>query len=125
LEQGCDPEAEALEGTSPMQFFYCYGQLSIIKYCIKLEKHDPRTWKCHTRPGPLTSPNLHNQQQDSLHHTQSSTFVIISSPLYLACSKDGSLDVVKFLVEVYGLDPLERVKVIGSNTEEVHATIII
>ena len=121
LEQGCDPGAETLDGDSPMKYFYQYGQLSMIKHCIKHKKHDPRTWKSLTRPIPsfnLQNDNI-NKQQNSLHPTQSSTF-ISRSPLYLACSKDGSLDVVKFLVEEYGLDPLERVKVIGSdNTEEV------
>ena len=42
-----------------------------------------------------------------LHHTQGYNCVI-ESPLLLACSKFGSLDIVKFLVEEYGLDPLER-----------------
>ena len=113
LEHGCDPEAEALNGDSPMRVFYHYGELSMIKYCIMLKKHDPRTWKC--RFSPLNTI----EQQGSLHCTQSSTFVM-RSPLHLACSEDGSLDVVKYLVEEYGLDPLERIKVIGSdNTEGV------
>ena len=118
LEQGCDPGAETLDGDSPMKYFYQYGQLSMIKLCIKNKRHDPRTWVSHTRPIPPL--NLQDdKQQNSLHHTQSSTFVR-RSPLYLACTENGSLDVVKFLVEEYGLDPLERVKVIGSdNTEEV------
>jgi hypothetical protein len=116
LEQDCDPEAEALTGESPIKHFYCYGELSMIKLCVKYKKHDPRTWKSHIRPFP--SLNLHNNtKQDSLYHTQSSTFVNIS-PLDLACSKDGSLDVVKFLVEEYDLDPLERAKVIGSDDTE-------
>ena len=58
-----------------------------------------------------------NEQQDSLHHTKSSIF-IIRSPLYLACTKNGNLDVVKFLVEEYGLDPLERAKIIGADNTE-------
>jgi ankyrin repeat protein len=114
LEQGCDPEAEALTSESPLKFLYRYGQLSMIKHCIKFKKHDPRTWKYHVRPH-----RSHNDKQDSLHHTQSSTYSYIISPLLLACSKDGSLDVAKFLVEEYGLDPLERVKVVRSDTERV------
>ena len=113
LEHGCDPEAETLNGDSPMRLFYHCGELNMIQYCIIHKKHDPRTWKCRIRPLDT------KEQQDSLHCTQSSTFVI-RSPLHLACSEDGSLDVVKFLVEEYGLDPLERAKVIGSdNTEGV------
>ena len=114
LELGCDPEAKNSESETPMKYFYEYGQLSIIKCCIKLKKHDPKTWKSHIRPSQalnLYNNNI-NEQQDLL-HDQSSTFVI-RSPLYLACSEDGSLDVVKFLVEEYGLDPLERVNVIAS-----------
>jgi hypothetical protein len=116
LEQGCDPEAEALNGDSPVKYFYQYGELTIIKYCIKFKNHDLKTWKCHTRPLSLTLQcnNNINEQLDSLHHTQNST-VIIKSPLHLACSEEGSLDVVKFLVEEYDLDPLERVKIIGSD----------
>ena len=113
LEHGCDPEAETLNGDSPMRLFYHCGELNMIQDCIILKKHDPRTWKCRIRPLDT------KEQQDSLHCTQSSTFVI-RSPLHIACSEDGSLDVVKFLVEEYGLDPLERAKVIGSdNTEGV------
>ena len=115
LEHDCDPEAKNLKGVSPMKYFYQYGELNMIKHCIKLKKHDPRTWKCHTRH--LPSLNSINEQQGSLHRTQSSIFVI-SSPLDLACSEDGSLDVVKFLVEENGLDPLERVKITGSNDTE-------
>ena len=114
LELGCDPEATNSEDASPMKYFYQYGELRMIKHCIKLRKHDPRTWKFHFRPFTSLKLNSINEQQDSLHRTQSSLFVV-SSPLDLACSKDGSLDVVKFLVEEYGLDPLERVKIIGSD----------
>ena len=118
LEHGCDPEAEALNGDSSMRLLYRQGELNMIQYCIILKKHDPRTWKYRFRP--LNT----NKQQDSLHCTQSSTFVI-RSPLLLACSEDGSLDLVKFLVEEYGLDPLERVKIIGSdNTEGVLQSIV-
>ena len=123
LELGCDPEAEDYRGISPIDFFYHCGELSMIKHCIELKKHDPRTWKCHVRPQSLPRHNdndirMINEQQESitplvLRHTQCS-----GSPLYLACSKDGSLDVVKFLVEEYGLDPLERIKVIGSDDTE-------
>ena len=42
----------------------------------------------------------------------------IRSPLAIACSKDGSMDVVKFLVEEYGLDPLEGAEVIGLDDTE-------
>ena len=128
LELGCDPEAEGFKGASPIESFYHYGELSMIKHCIKLKKHDPRTWKYSIRPRSLShhdninnNTRMINKQQDSatpLHHTQSSGFFVIGSPLYPACSKDGSLDVVKFLVEEYGLDPLERVKVVGSDNAE-------
>ena len=113
LEVGCDPEAEDFEGTSPMKLFYQYGKLNMIKHCIKLKKHDPRTWKCHIRPPSL--PHHDNNQQESttpFHHNVS---FCIQSPLHLACSKNGSLDVVNFLVEEYDLDPLERMKIIGSD----------
>ena len=113
LEVGCDPKAEDFEGTSPMKLFYQYGKLNMIKHCIKLKKHDPRTWKCHIRPPSL--PHHDNNQQESttpFHHNVS---FCIQSPLHLACSKNGSLDVVNFLVEEYDLDPLERMKIIGSD----------
>ena len=90
----------------------------MIKHCIKLKKHDPRTWKCHFRNQSLPGTRMINDQQESttpLCHTQNSGSFCIRSPLDLACSKDGSLDVVKFLVEEYGLDPLERMKIIGSD----------
>ena len=114
LEQDCDPEAESLDGQSPISKFYHYGELNAIKLCIKYKKHDPRTWKFHIRPSP--SLNLHNinEKQDSFDHTQSSIFINIS-PLDIACTQEGSLDVVKFLVEEYGLDPLERDEIIGSD----------
>ena len=126
LELGCDPEAEGLGGTTPMEFFYLCGELSIIKHCIKFKKHDPRTWKCHVRPLSLSHQDndnisIINEQQEfttPLHHTQYSGFFCIRSPLDLACSKDGNLDVVKFLVEEYGLNPLERIKVVGSDDIE-------
>ena len=110
-----------------MEFFYYRGELSMIKYCIKFKKHDPRTWKCHVRPQSLSHHDnnniisIINEQQEStmpLRHTQYSGFFYIKSPLYPACSKDGSLDVVKFLVEEYGLDPLERIKIFGSDDTE-------
>ena len=93
----------------------------MIKHCIKLKKHDPRIWKCHIRLQSLShhdNDNINEQQESTtpLRHTQCSGFFI--SPLHIACSKDGSLDVVKFLVEEYGLDPLERMKVIGSDDTE-------
>jgi ankyrin repeat protein len=113
LEQGCDPDAENVEGVSPIQLFYINGELNMIKHCIKLKKHDPRTWKCTCQ---IRSDS--NKQQDSLHHTRCSAFIYIQSPLHLACSKRGSMDVVKFLVEEYGFDPLEKVKVIGSDDIE-------
>ena len=69
LEHGCDPEAEALNGDSPMRLFYYCGELNLIQYCIILKKHDPRTWKCRTRP--LNT----KEQQDSLHCTQSSSYL--------------------------------------------------
>ena len=130
LELGCDPEAEGFKGESPIELFYHYGELSMIKHSIKLKKHDPRTWKCHVRPQPLSHHDNNNnniirvinEQQEStmpLRHTQCSGSFYIQSPLELACSKDGSLDVVKFLVEEYGLNPLERIKVIGSDDTEV------
>ena len=126
LELGCDPEAESFEGASPIELFYQYGELSIIKHCIKLKKHDPRTWKRHVRSQSLPHRDNNNmrtinEQQESmisLHHTQSSGSFYILSPLDLACSEDGNLDVVKFLVEEYGLDPLERIKVFGSDDTE-------
>ena len=124
LELGCDPEAEGFEGTSPIELFYHYGELNMIKHCIKFKKHDPRTWKCHVRPQSLLKQmqdnniSMSNEQQESttpLRHTLCSGFFYIRSPLDLACSKVGNLDVVKFLVEEYGLDPLERIKVFGSD----------
>ena len=130
LELGCDPEAEDFKGASPIELFYHYGELSIIKHCIKLKKHDPRTWKCYVRPQSSShhdNDNIRmiNKQQFEefttplvFRHTQFSGFSLILSPLDLACSEDGSLDVVKFLVEEYGLDPLERIKIIVSDDIE-------
>ena len=118
LELGCDPEAETLEGASPMTNFYRFGELSTIKLCIKLKKHDPRTWKSYLRPLPSQSMQNNIKQPHSFHPAQSSTF-ISRSPLQIACAVDGSMDVVKFLVEEYGSDPLEGTKLVGAdNTEE-------
>ena len=101
LEQSCDPEAENLYSDSPMKSLYKHGELNVIKYCIKHKKHDPRTWKFYS----FILLQLENSRQ--LHHTRSYIYTI-ESPLHLACSENGSLDVVKLLVEEYSSDPLER-----------------
>ena len=118
ISQGCDPEAEALDGKSPIRFFYTYGKLDLIKYCIKHKKHDPKTWKSRLSYSQILNQN-NNERQNSLDHAHSNVF-IVTSPLHVACSPIGSMDVVRFLVEGYGLDPLERGQVSGSdNTKKL------
>ena len=120
-EQGCDPEAETLYGTSPILHLYCHNELSMIKCCVKLKKHNPKTWRYHLNYSQ--SLNFRNlimkQSYPSLYQSQSSTSFVMS-PIHLACSGGKmNMDTVKFLVEECGVDPMERSELVGShNTEE-------
>ena len=120
LELGCDPEAETLDGSTPMKNFYRFGQLSLIKHCINLKKHNPRTWKSYLRPSP---PKNSTEQPDSFYRTQSSTY-ISRSPLQVSCAVQGSMEVVKFLVEEYGYDPMEGTELVGANNTEELAQLL-
>ena len=118
LEQGCDPEAETLDGSSPMKNFYRYGQLSIVKCCIKFKNHDPKTWRSHHRSSQSQNTrNVTNDVSDSSYRVQSGTY-LSRSPLQVACARLGSMDVIKFLVEGYGFDPMEGVELVGADNKE-------
>ena len=117
LEQGCNPDAKTVFGESPILQFYLDGELTIIKHCIKLKKHNPKTWKHCISSSQALALQRRNitiaEELDSSHQAQSRTYMALS-PLHIACF-GRSMDVIKFLVEECGLDPLEKAELIGSD----------
>ena len=120
FEQGCNPEAEALDGTSPVFSFYYVGELNMIKHCVKLKKHDPKTRKYRFYFHNYGDEMITGGPDSSSQAQYRSYFVI--SPLHVVCYKEN-MDLVEFLVEECGADPMEQSKIGGiSNGTSKYST---